>query len=131
MADASTALPPKEEAMRSSLCGLVASVVVLATSIPAMAQLNCATRTEIVELLGQDFREKQNAIGLSADGRLVEIFSADDGTWTMLITTPDSISCLITHGQDWMQAPIGAGSDEDVSALDREYLRRPARAEVR
>ncbi len=46
--------------------------------------------------------ESQVAIGIANNGRLVEVFSAGDGsTWTIVMTTPQGKSCVVASGEDW------------------------------
>ena len=52
-------------------------------------------------------------MGLESNGRLFEIFAADDGaTWTMVVTTPDGASCVVAAGIEWQKAakPKGNGT---------------------
>ncbi len=55
-------------------------------------------------MLGQRFAEMSVARGLSANGRMVEIYATDDGaTWTMVITTPEGQSCVVASGEAWAE----------------------------
>ena len=41
------------------------------------------------------------AIGVT-NGRLVELLTAKDGlTWTIILTSPQGVSCLIASGDGW------------------------------
>jgi hypothetical protein len=75
----------------------------------------CASRALVVKKLAERFGETLRSIGLHADDAVVEIYSsAATGTWTILVTHTDGISCLLAAGQRWEQdaAPIAApGSD--------------------
>ena len=65
------------------------------------APVVCDDRTTIVSSLSDDYKETRNSIGLANSGSVVEVFSATDGTWSMIITRPDGISCLIAAGRNW------------------------------
>jgi hypothetical protein len=75
----------------------------------------CAERALVVKKLAERFGETLRSIGLHADDAVVEIYSSEaTGTWTILVTHTDGISCLLAAGQRWEQdvAPVGApGSD--------------------
>jgi hypothetical protein len=75
----------------------------------------CAERALVVKKLAERFGETLRSIGLHADDAVVEIYSSEaTGTWTILVTHTDGISCLLAAGQRWEQdvAPIDApGSD--------------------
>ena len=40
-------------------------------------------------------------MGMSTNGGLVELYTSDTGTWTLMLTQPDGVSCLIAAGQNW------------------------------
>ena len=44
--------------------------------------------------------------GLASNGKLVEVFSSDDGsTWTIVLTAPGGVSCIIAAGKYWENLP--------------------------
>jgi len=44
-----------------------------------------------------------SSMALTSDGRLLEVTKSDDGaTWSILITTPKGISCLVAAGGNWL-----------------------------
>ncbi len=71
---------------------------------PAIAaERECFLRTELVEYLGQRAHEAQSAFGLANNGSLLEVFTTDDqSTWTIFLTMPNGISCMIGAGETWM-----------------------------
>jgi hypothetical protein len=82
------------------------SVVLALTSSAALAQVPCGERAKIVGWLGINYKEAPVATGLSNKGALVEVLSSADGeTWTILITKPDGISCIVDTGQAWQPKP--------------------------
>lgn len=88
-----------------------ASALVLLASIagvasPAVAQSVCATRDVLVTSLRQDYSEAPAAVGMSDNGAVLEVLSAKDGsTWTILMTTPDGVSCVVATGEAWEPLP--------------------------
>ncbi len=85
-----------------------ASVAVVAGAEAAWAESNmvCGDRDEIVSELQKSWQEQQTAIGMSNNGSMVEVFSSDTGTWTMLMTMPGGPTCMIAAGQHWDQHQI-------------------------
>ncbi len=71
---------------------------------PAAAQgvpSACAKRDALLSQLANRYGEVPVAIGV-ADGRLVELLTAKDGdTWTIILTNPQGVSCLIASGDGW------------------------------
>ena len=62
----------------------------------------CAKRDAVVERLEQRFGEVRQAVGLNRQNGVVELFaSADTGSWTILLTSPNGVSCLIASGDTW------------------------------
>ncbi len=60
------------------------------------------THAEMMKQLDGRFSESQVAIGLASNGQLIEVFSTGDGsTWTIVITKPDGMSCVLTTGEAW------------------------------
>jgi len=84
---------------------IVSFVPFAAIAMPAFAEQVCASRDTLVGSLSSDFAEKPAALGMGDDGNLVELLTTKDGaTWTILITTPDGISCVVATGQAWEAA---------------------------
>ncbi|MHA6326213.1 hypothetical protein [Roseivivax sp. CAU 1753] len=77
--------------------GVCAGVLGLAE--PASAQTACAPRALIVDRLARQFGEAPQSVGLVASDTLIEVFASDEsGTWTILMTRADGISCLVANG---------------------------------
>jgi len=61
----------------------------------------CTERDTLLSQLEHKYGEVPVAIGV-ADGRLVELLTAKDGiTWTLILTSPQGVSCLIASGDGW------------------------------
>ncbi len=71
---------------------------------PALAQgapANCRARDGLLTQLEQKYGEVPVASGV-ANGALIELLTAKDGmTWTIILTSPKGISCLIASGDGW------------------------------
>lgn len=68
---------------------------------PALAQMVCGKHADIVKRLTERFQEKRSGSGLGADGNLVELFTAKSGGWTILLTKPGGLTCLVAVGEHW------------------------------
>jgi len=75
----------------------------LFTTTHAQAEpANCAARGQIVDRLEQGYGETRQSIGLGQDNSLVEIFaSAETGTWSILVTMTNGLSCLVASGESF------------------------------
>lgn len=105
--------PKKEYDMKRHFIALAAAATMFAAGAAAAQTANCAPRTAIVDRLASKYGESRQSIGLGTNNAVVEVFaSADTGTWTILFTRPDGISCLMAAGQGFemvAEAPIAAG----------------------
>ena len=69
---------------------------------PALAAI-CATRESLVVRLEALFQETLTARGLQSGNALIEVFaSKETGSYTILMTRPDGISCIMSAGSHWM-----------------------------
>lgn len=81
------------------------------TGPPAWA-LSCAPREALVARLTSDYAETLTARGLQNGAALIEVWtSADRGSFTILLTRPDGISCVMSTGTHWMMEDAIAASD--------------------
>lgn len=77
-------------------------LILTAFAMPANAQQNvCGKRDDIVTRLENGYQEFNTAMGMSSNGRLVELFTSEKGSWTLMLTTTDGVSCLIAAGENW------------------------------
>ena len=65
----------------------------------------CGERTAIIGTLSSDFAESPSSSGITDAGALVELFTSLRGSWTIIATRPDGVSCLVASGADWRTAP--------------------------
>jgi hypothetical protein len=90
--------------------GLTATLVGLAIglgSVSAYAQAQiCGDHEDLIKRLKSDYTEDRKGIGLTADGRVVELFTSPDGSWTLLLTGAEGTACLVTHGKYWQPVPV-------------------------
>lgn len=72
----------------------------VARPTPAIAQTACGAHADIVKQLGDRYRERPIAAGLSSQGAIMEVFASKEGsTWTLVLTRPDGVSCLVATGE--------------------------------
>lgn len=74
----------------------------------------CAQRDHIVSHLAQKFSESLTAAGVQQGGNdnsVIEVWtshSTGTGTFTVMLTHPNGIACIIATGTDWFEtAPRG------------------------
>lgn len=70
-----------------------------AVSHSAAAQTSCGDRARVIEHLKHRFGETQVAIEWQDDQNVIEVFqSVRTGSWTVLRTRPDGLTCLLDSG---------------------------------
>ncbi len=66
----------------------------------------CGDHTEVTSRLGKTYGEARAGFGLLDDGRMVEIFTSRQGTWSLLISVPSGVTCLVASGEAWQIPPV-------------------------
>lgn len=66
---------------------------------PAMAEQICAPHDALVQWLAIEHQESRQVIALSNAGEVVEMFASEDGSWTLVVTTPGGPTCFVAAGQ--------------------------------
>ena len=82
------------------------------TALMAQADPQCARRDQVVATLADRYGESRQAIGLAANATVMEIYASDSGSWTITITMPDGMVCLLASGgyfETLQQAPPAKG----------------------
>lgn len=64
------------------------------------AARNCGPRDVVVSRLADGFGETRQSIGVAANNSVMEVFASDDsGSWTITVTLPNGLTCLVASGQ--------------------------------
>ncbi|MCH7833031.1 MAG: hypothetical protein IIC55_09200 [Proteobacteria bacterium] len=53
----------------------------------------------------KSYAEAPVSMGVTMGGGVIEVYASAEGTWTLVITQPNGMSCLIAAGQDWEELP--------------------------
>jgi hypothetical protein len=69
----------------------------------------CGERSKILAQLEQKHEETPRALGLSADGGVLEVLVSPEGGWTMLVTYPSKPTCVIAVGEAWQMLQLTGG----------------------
>lgn len=73
--------------------------VALTTDVSAQAR-NCGPRELVVARLAEKFKESRQSMGLGANNQVMELFASDEtGSWTITVTMPNGLTCLVASGQ--------------------------------
>jgi len=89
-------------------CSLAVALLAAASlAVPAVAQTPCGPRADIIKMLSDKYRERPRAIAIANQTSLIEVFTSEAGTWTILVTRPKGATCIIGAGQSWEDIPLG------------------------
>ncbi|SEL52572.1 hypothetical protein SAMN05443999_1064 [Roseovarius azorensis] len=74
---------------------------------PAHAQgITCLPRESLVERLENRYKEHLIGGGLQNPQQLLEVWaSGETGSFTVFVTRPDGVSCIVATGQHWNDGP--------------------------
>ena len=80
-----------------------AFVILLAVSTTSAwaQQARCAPRANLLDYLASTFKEQHVGTGITQQGALMEIMASEEGSWSIIISTPNGVSCLVAAGDDW------------------------------
>lgn len=65
----------------------------------------CGDRKEIITELKERYSEHPISIGLAKNGAVLELFVSQDHTFSLIMTQPTGVSCLIAGGDHWESLP--------------------------
>lgn len=83
---------------RTAFGGLLTALLLTLPSLAAAGA--CAPRDVVLDRLASKFGESRQSVGLGPNNQMVEVFaSADTGTWTITVTQPTGLTCLVASGQ--------------------------------
>ncbi|MEM9852412.1 MAG: hypothetical protein AAF761_10500 [Pseudomonadota bacterium] len=86
--------------------GLTLGLTLVATATSAQQRPNCGQRGAVVERLQSKYGETRRSVGLAANNGVVETFASDEsGTWTIVITLPNGVTCLVAAGEAFEALP--------------------------
>lgn len=61
----------------------------------------CLSRDIISDRLQSRHAELPSAAGLATNGQVLEVFTSQDGSWTLILTDAHGVSCVIASGDAW------------------------------
>lgn len=86
------------------LMTLSIGAMMLATKSAFAQSRNCADHESIVVQLASRYGESRQSIGLGQDNSVLEVFaSTETGTWTITVTMPGGLTCLVAAGEAFQQ----------------------------
>ena len=103
-------LGPRQTAIRV-FAGIAIAVTALTTVVlasrPADAQQRCLLHEAAQEQLAERFNEDVAGRGLASNGKsMVELYTNEEGSWTLVVTDVEGRSCVIGSGVSWSDVEV-------------------------
>ena len=84
------------------IIALIAGLGLALVATAAMAAPQCDERDAVLKHLARKYQETPIAAGVTNTGGLVEVLvDAKGDTWTIIVSTPQGMSCLVAAGEGW------------------------------
>lgn len=82
----------------------VGALLVTTQHLRADSRRTCGDRAIIVQNLAAAYGETLKSLGLARDNTVFELYASDDtGTWTLIVTQANGLSCLAGAGTAYMR----------------------------
>lgn len=98
---------------RYALAAALAAIAGSHATTASAQQMVCGERQHLVSHLGRAYSEQPANFGVAATGNLIEVLTSDGGTWTILVTDPKGVTCVVAAGENWETLPriaLGPGA---------------------
>ena len=59
----------------------------------------CARHDALTKHLSASYAEQPLNLALDANGNMVEVYSSNQGSWTMVVITPAGVACVVATGE--------------------------------
>ena len=83
--------------MRLSILAVLAA---LYRCQPALAN-TCTDRDRLTGFLSEKYDEEPIAIGMIDRSGVMEVYLSEGGSWTIVVTSANGLSCVIAAGKAW------------------------------
>lgn len=100
--------------MKCLLIPLAASAILMTGSASAQSFLQdatCGQRDDVTQKLERKFGELQRGTGVISANQILELWQSNDGSWTILMTRADGVTCIMAAGDFWRKTPQGTSGD--------------------
>ncbi len=88
--------------MKKVFCLFVAIGMLFGAAAASAQGQNCGQRGAVVERLAGQYGESRQSIMMAPQSRVVEVWaSLETGTWTITVTLPSGMTCLVASGQSY------------------------------
>ena len=95
--------------LRALAAGVVASAVAFGAT-PAFSQMLCVKHADVEKRLRDGYQEVRTAVGSSGENGLMEVYTSEKGTFTILLVRPNGLACILAVGENYERLkPVALG----------------------
>jgi hypothetical protein len=94
--------------LSSAVAAVTLAVDQFVVTPPATAD-RCGSHGELTHYIAKHYFEQRRGAGLTGDGKLFEVFISEQGRWTVLVSLPTGVSCVVLEGTDWYGRSLVVG----------------------
>lgn len=90
---------------RTMTAALIFGAAALAPPAQAQTVAPCMARGDLIDTLNKKYSETMIGGGLQNARQLLEIWRSEEtGSFTVIVTNADGLSCIVASGQHWQAA---------------------------
>ena len=78
---------------------VIGVALIFAMTSPVSAQMVCGKRDTVLSSLANEYKEHPVSMGLANNGSVLEVLASTAGSWTVVLTRPDGMSCMLATGE--------------------------------
>ncbi|WP_319546143.1 hypothetical protein [Ruegeria conchae] len=88
--------------MKTMFLKLAIGLGIMVLAAQQVSAQNCAPRADVIKRSAQTYGETRRGIGIARQSAVMEVFASDQtGSWTIVVTLPEGVTCLIPSGQSF------------------------------
>ncbi len=88
--------------MKTIMLKMTIGLGIMVLAAQQVSAQNCAPREDVIKRLAKSYGETRRGIGIARRGAVMEVYASDQtGSWTIVVTLPEGVSCLIASGQSY------------------------------
>ena len=81
-------------------CMGFSTLILAATQTQAQGR-NCGPHEAVTLHLAERYSETRRMIGLTSSNAIIEVYAAESGSWTVLVTTAGGPACIVAAGENF------------------------------
>ena len=87
--------------LRVLFVSMLATFIFALNVTAANAQAICGERAKFLDHLRKNHKEAPSSIGITSTGQILEVLTSETGTWTIILTHPNGLTCMVASGEAW------------------------------